>query len=127
MVFSVACSEKRRRTIDASNNGLVPEGCEKTARQTPEKMGRLTKSMSADCGAGIPLVNHGQGPAEMENGGIRADRLNPHHKVLVSVDVRFTRHLVSNRVNLYTKKNSFLCLRNTACSPCKQKATRFFL
>ena len=66
--------------MDASNNGLVPEGREKTAWQTPEKMGRLSESVSADCGAGMPLVNRGQGPAEMENVGIRADRLNTDHK-----------------------------------------------
>ena len=66
--------------MDASNNGLVPEGREKTAWQTPEKMGRLSESISADCGAGMPLVNRGQGPAEMENVRIRADRLNTHQK-----------------------------------------------
>ena len=67
--------------MDESNNGLVPGGREKTSRQTPEKMGRLSESTSADCGAGLPLVNRGQGPAKMENVGIRADRLNTDHKV----------------------------------------------
>ena len=71
--------------IDASNNGSVPEGREKTTRQTPEKMGRLSESISADSGAGIPLVNRGQGPAKMENVGIRADRLNTDHTVTVTV------------------------------------------
>ena len=71
---------KRRRTMNASNNGLVPERREKTARQTPEKMGRLSESIRADCGAGIPLVNRGQGPAKMENPGIRALRLNTERK-----------------------------------------------
>ena len=65
--------------MDASNNALVPEGRKKTAWQTPEKMGRLSESISADCGAG--LVNRGQEPAKVENVGIRADRLNTDHKV----------------------------------------------
>ena len=66
--------------MDVSNYGLVPEGRETSAGQTPEKMGRLIENISTDCGAGIPLVNRGQGPTQRENVGIRADGLNTDHK-----------------------------------------------